>query len=61
MDGLIAQEWETSILQMLKRNGAELANDDVAGKFNGYTEAWMASSFPADSLKDLMKRVQDDE
>ncbi len=61
MDGLVAQKWETSILKMLKRNGAKLATQEVAGKFEGYTEAWLTASFPADSLKYLMNKVRDDE
>lgn len=61
MDGLIAQKWETSILKMLKRSGAKLATQGVAGKFEGYTEAWLTASFPADSLKYLMNKVLDDE
>ena len=61
MDGLIAQKWETSILKMLKRNGAKLATQEVAGKFEGYTEAWLTASFPADSLKYLMEKVHEDE
>ena len=61
MDGLIAREWETSILQMLKRHGAKLASEEVAGKFDGYTEAWIADSFPARFLHDLMELVREDE
>lgn len=61
MDGLIAREWETSILQMLKRHGAKLAPKEVVGKFDGYTEAWTTDSSPADSLKHLMELVRQDE
>jgi predicted peroxiredoxin len=61
MDGLIAREWETSILQMLKRSGAKLAAEEVAGKFDGYTEAWITESFAVNSLAELMQKVQDDE
>jgi hypothetical protein len=61
MDGLIARDWETSILQMLKRHGATLASGEVAGKFDGYTEAWIMASFPASSLHELMEKVKDDE
>ena len=61
MDGLIAREWETSILQMLKRHGAKLAPEEVAGKFDGYTEAWLHDSLPIDSLKALMIMVHEDE
>ena len=61
MDGLITREWEISILQMLKRNGARLATEEVAGKFDGYTEAWLRDSLPITSLKELMDLVRSDE
>ena len=61
MDGLIAREWETSILKMLKRHGAKLASENLAGKFDGYTEAWLASSFEAKSLQELIDIVRNDE
>lgn len=61
MDGLIAREWETSILRMLKRHDAIFAPQEVAGKFDGYTEAWLAGSFHAKSVRDLMDTVRDDE
>lgn len=61
MDGLIARAWETSILQMLKRHGAKLASEEVAGKFDGYTEAWITESFKVSSLGELMDSVRRDE
>ncbi len=61
MDGLLTRGWETSILQMLKKRGAKLAPDHVAGKFSGYTEAWVESSFPIKSIKELMRMVETDE
>ena len=61
MDGLIAREWETSILQMLKRHGAKLAPEEVVGKFDGYTEAWLTNSHPVKSLRELMEKVRKDE
>ena len=61
MDGLIAREWETSILQMLKRHGAKLAAEEVAGKFDGYTEAWLTDSYKVKSIRDLMDAVEADE
>jgi hypothetical protein len=61
MDGLIARQWETSILQMLKRRGAEVGSDQVAGRFDGYTETWSKSSFPCKSLAQLMDLVREDE
>lgn len=61
MDGSIAREWETSILQMLRSRGAKVGGETVVGKFDGYTEAWLAQSFPVSSLRELMEKVQEDE
>jgi hypothetical protein len=61
MDGDLARQWETSILQMLKLHGAKLAPEEVAGKFDGYTEAWLRDSLPITSLKELMDLVRKDE
>jgi hypothetical protein len=58
MDGLIAREWETSILRMLRRQGADLGNQTVAGGFDGFTESWSSVSWPAESLKELMDSVR---
>jgi len=46
---------------MLKKRDANLAPDDVAGKFTGYTESWMQSSLPVKSIKELMRMVEEDE
>jgi hypothetical protein len=46
---------------MLANNGAKLAPEDVAGRFDGYTESWIAKSFPTKSLRELMDKVQDGE
>ena len=59
MDGLSAQEYETSILRMLRKNGAELSPEEVAGKFDGYSEAWIESSFPVNSLRELISLTND--
>jgi hypothetical protein len=61
MDGLIARDWETGILQMLKRQGAKMAPKDFVGKFDGYTESWILESFPIYSISALIDRVKDDE
>jgi hypothetical protein len=55
IDGLLAQNWETSILRMLRAKGADLSNEKIAGKFDGYSEAWSKSTFQADSIKQLME------
>lgn len=58
MDGYLAQQWETAILRMLKAKGADLSNAEVAGKFDGYSEAWSKSTFRASSLKELMEKTE---
>jgi len=54
MDGHLTQDWETAILRMLRKNGADLSNSSIAGKFDGYSEAWSKSQFDAKSLRHLM-------
>ena len=61
MDGAQAHAWEQSILRALRRRGAALAPSNISGKFTGYTEAWVAESYPARSLNELMDLVRDDE
>ena len=59
MDGHLTQQWETAILRMLRSNGADLANKEVAGSFDGFSEAWSKSTFPAESIKELMKLTEE--
>jgi hypothetical protein len=59
MDGLLTQQWETAILRMLKAKGADLSNSTVAGKFEGYSEAWSKSTFPVKSIKELMRLTEE--
>ncbi len=59
MEGLLARQWENSILQMLNSNGADLSNDKIAGKFDGYSEAWSKSTFPVKSIKELMRLTEE--
>ena len=55
MDGHLTQQWETAILRMLKKKGADLSNEKIAGKFDGFSEAWTKATFPVDSIKKLMR------
>ncbi len=55
MDGHLTKQWETAILRMLKKKGADLSNEKIAGKFDGYSEAWTIATFPVDSIKELMR------
>jgi hypothetical protein len=59
MDGHLTQQWETAILRMLKAKGADLSNAKIAGKFDGYSEAWSKSTFEAKSIKDLMRLTEE--
>jgi hypothetical protein len=59
MDGHLTQEWETSILRMLKGRGADLSNLSIVGKFDGYSEAWSKSTFVVDSIQSLMRLTEE--
>ena len=59
MDGHLTQQWETAILRMLKAKGADLSNSKIAGKFDGYSEAWSKSTFEVNSIKELMRLTEE--
>ncbi len=59
LDGHLTQQWETAILRMLKARGADLSNSKIAGKFDGYSEAWSKSTFEVKSIKELMKLTEE--
>ena len=54
MEGHLTKQWEKAILNMLRTKGADLSNSKIAGKFDGYSEAWSESTFPVKSIKELM-------
>jgi hypothetical protein len=43
---------------MLKAKGADLSNEKIAGKFDGYSEAWSKSTFEVKSIKELMRLTE---
>jgi hypothetical protein len=59
LDGHLTRQWETAILRMLKSKGADLSNSKIAGKFDGYSEAWSKSTFEAKSIKELMRLTEE--
>ena len=59
MDGYLTQQWETAILRMLKGRGADLFNSEVAGKFDGYSEAWSKATFESKSIQELMQLTEE--
>lgn len=56
-DGWLTQKWETDILRMLKKKGARLSPEEIAGKFDGYSEAWIERTYPAKSIKELIAQA----
>lgn len=58
MDGHLTQNWETAILRMLRASGADLSNEKIAGRFDGYSEAWSKDTLVAKSLMDLMTQTE---
>ena len=60
-DGLIAQEWETTMLHYLKKSGAKLGPKEVVGKFDDYSEAWLKDNFEMKSVTQLMEAIRDSE
>ena len=59
MDGHLTQQWETAILRMLRAKGADLGNVKIAGKFDGYSEAWSKAKFHSPSIRELMRLTEE--
>jgi hypothetical protein len=59
MDGYTTQELETELLRMLRSKGAKLSPKEVAGKFDGYSEAWLQSTYPIQSIQELMEDLRE--
>jgi hypothetical protein len=59
MKGYLTEQWETVILCMLKAKVADLSNEKIVGKFDGYSEAWSKSTLPVKSNKELMQLTQE--
>jgi hypothetical protein len=61
MDGLLAQDLETSILKSLRKHKAKFANETDMIQFGGWTEAWTKASLNVTSIKQIMDWVYEDE
>jgi len=59
IDGYLTKESETAILKMLKEKGADLSNSEIAGKFDGYSEAWSKATFEVESIKKLLQLAEE--
>jgi hypothetical protein len=44
---------------MLRARGTDLSNSEIAGKFDGYSEAWSRQTFEAVSIKQLMELTEE--
>jgi hypothetical protein len=59
--GDVVRTWETEILRALKRHGASFTADQEQGKFTGFSESWIKSSFVLNSIREMMELVESDE
>jgi uncharacterized Zn-finger protein len=57
MNGNTVRRDEKEILRFLHRNGADVGNAGIAGKFDGYTECWVEETYPVKSLQELLNAV----
>lgn len=61
MEGHLAQQLETAILHAVERRGAVLGHKAEIVKFDGYSEAWTKASLNANSIKQLLDWVYEDD
>jgi predicted GIY-YIG superfamily endonuclease len=59
MDGHTAQELETALLRYLKSQKADLSPEQIAGKFDGYSESWTIDSYKVNNLKELIDKANE--
>ena len=57
MDGVLTSELETDLLRLLRALGAKVGQVDEYGKFDGYTESWVKSSYPVLKLIQLIDKI----
>jgi len=50
---------ETEILRGLRMSGVNLGPSQIAGKFDGYSEAWIEKEFPVASIQELIRLFGD--
>ena len=59
VQGFVRYARARSILKISNVSGAEIDNSSIAGKFDGYSEAWSKSTFPVKSIKELMRLTEE--
>lgn len=58
MDGQRARDLEQATLKELRSRGVTLGDTRIAGRFSGYTEAWIEKEHPVAGLDDLLDTHQ---
>jgi len=53
------RKFEKEILKFVKSRGAKIIPGKSPKKFDGYSEAWSKSTFPVESIKELMKLTEE--
>jgi hypothetical protein len=61
MEGHLAQEWETSILRYIQKQGGIFANKIGIEPFDGYSESWLKESFSFNTFQEIMNTINDEE
>ena len=61
MDGQLTRQLETGILRALRKRGAKMGIEAGRGDFDGWSEAWIASSLQVSSLRELIDLVYEDD
>jgi hypothetical protein len=61
MEGHLARQLETSILQAIEKRGARRGHKADIEKFDGYSEAWLKDSLSVAGFKQLLDWVYEDD
>ena len=61
MEGHLARQLETAILQAIEKRGAKRGHKADIEKFDGYSEAWTKDSLLVNSFKQLLEWVYEDD
>lgn len=57
MQGDIAANWEKAILRHIKKSGGRFPKPNDFGKFTGFTESWIRSSYSVKDIYSLMEQT----
>lgn len=60
MNGLATRELETKSLRYLKKIGAQVDVEFIAGKFDGYSESWIESKLKVSSISELKDLISNE-